>query len=144
MDRTFVYSGPIAVGSPSAFGRVKLVDKIEADALKSLGRALLPMALTKSGNYDWMYGTVGISPTIEKTVAKIEGKIVDADGKVRKTSAGNREKLDGVAILWRGSWELFDVPPGVYTLELTALDKEGKVVTSRTEKLLHGNPLLKQ
>jgi hypothetical protein len=38
---------------------------------------------------------------------------------------------------------LFDVPPGVYTLELTALDKEGKVVTSRTEKLLHGNPMLK-
>jgi hypothetical protein len=90
-----------------------------------------------------MYGTVGISPTIEKTVAKIEGKIVDADGKLRKTSTGNREKLDGVAILWRESWELFDLPPGVYTLELTALDKEGKVVTSRTEKLLHGNPMLK-
>ena len=143
VDRTFVYSGPAAVDSPSAFGRVKLVDKMEADDLKPLGRALLPMALTKSANYGWLYGTVGISPTIEKIVTKIEGKILDADGKVRKTSAGNREKLDGVAILWRGSWELFDVPPGVYTLELTALDKEGKVVTSRTEKLLHGNPMLK-
>ena len=74
VDRTFVYSGPAAVGSPSAFGRVKLVDKIEADDLKSMGRALLPMALTKSGNYGWMYGTVCLSPSIEKTVAKIEGK----------------------------------------------------------------------
>ena len=127
----------------SAFSRVKLVDQIEADDLKPLGRALLPLALTKSANYGWLYGTVGISPTIEKTVTKIEGKIVDADGKVWKTSEGNREKLHGVAILWRGSWELFDVPPGVYTLELTALDKEGKVVTSRKEKLLHGNPMLK-
>jgi hypothetical protein len=143
VDRTFVYSGPAAVGSPSAFGRVKLVDKIEADDLKPLGRALLPMALTKSANYGWLYRSVGISPTIEKTVTKIEGKIVDVDGKVRKTAAGTREKRDGVAILWRGSWELFDVPPGAYTLELTALDKEGKVVTSRTEKLLHGDPVLK-
>jgi hypothetical protein len=144
VDRTFVYSGPAAVGSPSAFGRVRLVDKIESNDRKPLGRALLPMALTKSANYGWLYGTVGISPTIEKSVTKIEGKIVDADGKVWKTSAGNRQTLDGVSILWRGSWELFDVPPGVYTLELTALDKEGKVVTSRSEKLLHGNPMLKQ
>jgi hypothetical protein len=33
VDRTFVYSGPAAVGSPSAFGRVELVDKIEVSAL---------------------------------------------------------------------------------------------------------------
>jgi hypothetical protein len=144
VDRTFVYSGPAAVGSPSAFGRAKLVDKIEADDLKPLGRVMLPLSLSKSANYAWLYGTVGISPTIEKTVTKIEGKIVDADGNIRKTSAGNRQTLDGATILWRGSWELFDVPPGVYTLELTALDKEGKVVTSRTEKLLHGNTMLKQ
>ena len=64
-DRTFVYSGPAAVGSPAAFGRVRLVDKIEPDALEPLGRALLPLALTKSANYAWLYGTVCISPTIE-------------------------------------------------------------------------------
>jgi Carbohydrate family 9 binding domain-like len=34
VDRTFVYSGPAAVASPIAFGRVQLVDKIEAGALK--------------------------------------------------------------------------------------------------------------
>jgi hypothetical protein len=35
---------------------------------------------------------------------------------------------------------LFDLPPGVYTLELVATDKAGGVITSRTEKVLHGNP----
>jgi hypothetical protein len=139
VDRTFVYSGPAAVGSPSAFGRVQLVDKIEPDALKPLGRALLPLALTKSANYDWLYGTVCISPTIEKSVAKIEGKIIDETGKVRKTTTGSRKTMDGDFVLWTGSWELIDLPAGTYTVELTALDKEGKVVTSRTEKLLHGN-----
>jgi len=140
VDRTFVYSGPAAVGSPSAFGRVQLVDKIEPDALKPLGRALLPLALTKSANYAWLYGTACISPTIEKAVAKIEGKIIDADGKVRKTTNGSRKTVDGGFVLWSGAWELFDLPPGTYTVEVAALDKEGKVVTSRSEKLLHGNP----
>ena len=74
VDRTFVYSGPAAVGSPSAFGRVQLVDKIEPEALKPLGRALLPLALTKSANYDWLYGTVCISPTIEKTRGQARGE----------------------------------------------------------------------
>lgn len=136
-DRTFVYSGPAAVGSPSAFGRIQLVDKIEAADLKSLGRALLPMSLTKSTNYDWLYGSIIVSPTIDKIVAKIDGKIVDADGKVRKTTTGARKTIDGGFVLWEGKWELFDVPAGVYTLEVTALDKEGKVVTSRTERVLH-------
>src|SRR5947207_12584436 len=82
VDRTFVYSSPAAVATPSALGRVRLVDKIEPEALKPLGRALLPMSLTKSANYDWLYGTVCVSPTIEKNVAKLEGKIVDESGKV--------------------------------------------------------------
>jgi Carbohydrate family 9 binding domain-like len=144
VDRTFVYSGPAAVGSPSAFGRAQLVDKIEPEALKPLGRALLPLALTRSGNYEWLFGTVCISPTIEKAVAKLEGKITDEAGKVRKTTTGSRKTVDGGFVLWTGSWELFDLPPGTYTVELTALDKEGKVVTSRTEKVLHGNPGMKK
>src|SRR5262249_12458190 len=45
VDRTFVYSGPAAVGSPAAFGRVRLVDKLDAGPLRSLGRALLPLSL---------------------------------------------------------------------------------------------------
>jgi hypothetical protein len=140
VDRTFVYAGPAAVGSPSVFGRVQLVDKIEPEALKLLGRALLPLALTKSANYGWLYGTVCISPTIEKSVAKLEGKVIDEAGKVRKTTAGSRKNLDSGFVMWTGSWELFDLPLGTYTVELTASDKEGKVVTSRTERVLHGNP----
>jgi hypothetical protein len=139
VDRTFVYSSPAAVGSPAAFGRVQLVDKIEPETLKPLGRALLPMAMTKSANYDWLYGTVCISPTIEKAVVKLEGKIVDDSGKVRKTTTGGRKTMDGGFVLWTGSWELFDLPPGIYSVEITGSDKDGKAVTSRSEKLLHGN-----
>ena len=140
VDRTFVYSGPAAVGSPSAFGRVKLVDKIEADDLKPLGRALLPLALMKSGNYEWMYGSVCISPTIEKTVVKIEGSVLGRDGKVQKKTLGTRKKLDGGFDMWTGSWELFDVPAGTYTLELKALDREGNVVTARKDVFRHEKP----
>ncbi len=139
VDRTFVYSSPAAVTSPSAFGRVRLVDKIDAGQLKPLGRVLLPLSLTRSTNYAWLYGTVCVSPTIEGVVAKLEGKLVDASGKVRKTSSGSKRAQDGF-LLWTATWELFDLPAGVYTLELTATDKDGAVVTSRTEKVLHGNP----
>ena len=138
VDRTFVYSSPAAVGSPSAFGRVQLVDKVEPDALEPFGRALLPLSLTKSANYGWLYGTVCLSPTIEASVVKLEGKIVDRAGKVRKSTAGARKTIDGGFAMWTGNWELFDLPPGIYTLELTALDKDGKIVTSRKEALLHG------
>jgi Carbohydrate family 9 binding domain-like len=139
VDRTFVYSSPAAVGSPSAFGRVRLVDKLEPDALEGFGRALLPLSLTKSANYGWLYGTVCLSPTINAAVAKLEGKIVDREGKVRKSTAGSRKTIDGGFVMWTGNWEFFDLPPGIYTLELTALDKGGKIVASRKEALLHGN-----
>jgi hypothetical protein len=141
VDRTFVYSGPAAVGSPSAFGRVRLVEKIDADALKPLGRVLLPLSLTKSANYPWLYGTVCVSPTIEGSLAKLEGRLLDAGGQARKTSAGSKKTLNGGFTLWTGSWEMFDLPPGVYALELVATDKTGAVITSRTEKVLHGHPM---
>jgi hypothetical protein len=141
VDRTFVYSSPAAVSSPSAFGRVRLVDRIDAGALKSVGRALLPLSLTRSANYPWLYGTVCISPTIEGSLAKLEGRLLDAGGKVRKTSAGSKKTLDGGFTLWTDSWEMFDLPPGVYTLELVATDKAGAVITSRAEKVLHGGPV---
>lgn len=139
VDRTFVYSSPAAVSTPSAFGRVQLVEKLEPAALKSLGRALLPLSLTKSANYPWLYGTVCPSPSLEPYVTKIEGKIIDQAGKVRKTASGKLPSSASGFGLWRGSWELFDLRPAIYTLELTALDKDGKVVTSRKEKLLHGD-----
>ena len=138
-DRTFIYSSPAAVATPSAFGRVKLVDQVEPDGLKPLGRVLLPLALTKSRNYPWLYGTVCPSPTLDGLVAKLEGKLFDRAGKVRKTSAGIRKTVDGSPFtLWTGSWELFDLAPGEYTLELSALDSDGHVVTSRSEKVIHG------
>jgi hypothetical protein len=140
VDRTFVYSSPAAVGSPSAFGRARLVEKIDAAALRPLGRALLPLALTRSTNYAWLYGTVCVSPTIEGRLARVEGKLLDAAGKVRKTSTGSKKTLDGGFTLWTGSWELFDLPPGVYTLELVATDRAGAVITSRAEQVLHGAP----
>ena len=48
--------------------------------------------------------------------------------------------MDGGFVLWNASWELYDLPAGIYTLELTALDKAGKQITSRKEKVIHGNP----
>jgi hypothetical protein len=120
---------------------VQLVDKMDPAALKPLGRALLPWSLTRSTNYPWLYGTVCVSPTIEGLVAKLEGKLLDAAGKVRKTSILDKHTLEGGFTLWTGSWELFDLPPGVYTLELVATDKSGAVITSRTEKVLHGSPM---
>jgi hypothetical protein len=138
VDRTFVYSSPAAVNTPAAFGRVKLVEKIKLGDFEPLGRALLPMSLTKGANYDWLYGTVCVSPTIEKTVGKLDGKIVDAAGKVRKTSTGFRKVVPGTDFaLWWHRWELFDLTPGAYTIVVTALDKEGRVITERTEKLQH-------
>jgi hypothetical protein len=41
--------------------------------------------------------------------------------------------------MWTASWELFDAPPEVYAIEIAAIDMDGKVVTSRKEKFLHGS-----
>ncbi len=140
VDRTFVYSSPAAVGSPSAFGRVQLVKRIEPGALNSLGRALLPLSLTSSANYPWLYGTVCVSPTIAGSVARLEGKLKDATGKVRKTSTFHKKNMAGGFALWMGSWELFDLPAGIYALDLTATDKTGALITARSEHFLHGSP----
>ena len=139
VDRTFVYSSPASVGSPSAFGRVKLVDKLEAAELQSYSRVLLPLAVTKSANYGWLYGTACLSPTIAKAVTKMEGKVVDAEGKTRKTTAGTRRTREGSGfVMWTGAWELFDLPAGNYTVEVSALDKDGKILVRRAVKILHG------
>jgi acyl-CoA thioesterase-1 len=139
VDRTFVYSSPASVSSPAAFGPVRLVNKAEPADLKACARALLPVSVTKSANYDWLYATACVSPTIDKMTAKIEGKVLDTDGKVRKTTPGSRTTLDGSGfVLWRGSWELFDLPAGTYTVEVSALDRDGKPVVTRTITVAHG------
>src|SRR5206468_2383178 len=50
VDRTFVYSSPTSVSTPSTFGRVQLVDMVDPAELQAYGRALLPLALTRSTN----------------------------------------------------------------------------------------------
>jgi hypothetical protein len=139
VDRSFVYSSPASVNSPASFGRVRLVEKIDPAQMKPFGRALLPLSVTKSANYDWLYATAGVSPTIAAATAKLEGRIVDADGKTVKTTPGSRQTLEGSGfVLWSGKWELFDLKEGTYTLEVTARDKDGKVLTSHALRLLHG------
>jgi hypothetical protein len=139
VDRTFVYSSPASVGSPASFGRVKLVEKLDAGELKTFSRALLPLAVTRSANYSWLYATACLSPTIEKDVARVEGKVIDNKGKASKTTAGARRALAGSGlVLWQGSFELFDLPPGTYTVEVAALDRAGKVVVARRTKIVHG------
>jgi hypothetical protein len=139
VDRTFVYSGPTSVGTPSTFGRVKLVDKIDPTQLKPYGKVLLPMSLTKSTNYGWLYGNINLSRTIAKDVKTIEGKLLDAEGKVKATSAGQPGILAATGFsIWTGKWELNDLPHGFYTLEVTAKDKDGKIITQRGETIYHG------
>jgi hypothetical protein len=139
VDRTFVYSSPLSVSTPSAFGRVQLVDKLGPD-LKPFGRVLLPLSLTKSDNYPWLYGTVCISPTIEPAVAKLEGNILSQNGKVGKhASDPHKASVAPGFVSWTARWELFDLPPGAYTLQLRALDKDGHLITERTVKVPYGD-----
>ncbi len=140
VDRTFVYSSPLSVSTPTAFGRVKLVDRIEPDQLKPHSRALLPLALTRSANYPWLYATAGVSPTIAAAEVKFAGRVLDAAGKERKTTAGQLHRHPSGLTLWKGQWELFDLPPGNYTLELRALDRQGRMVAARTMALVRGKP----
>ena len=137
VDRTFVYSSPASVGSPASFGRVQLVDKIDPKKLEPYGRALLPLSVTQSANYSYVYATACLSPTIEKAVAKVEGKVSDAKG---KATPGTRQTLEGSGFaMWDAQWELFDLPPGPYTVEVTAYDKDGTVVAQRKVKIVHGD-----
>ena len=137
VDRTFVYSSPASVGSPASFGRVQLVDKIDPKKLEPYSRVLLPLSVTQSANYSYVYATACLSPTIEKSVAKIEGKVSDAKG---KATPGTRQTLEGSGFaMWDAKWELFDLPPGPYTVEVTAYDKDGAVVAQRKMKIVHGD-----
>ncbi len=137
IDRTFVYASPAAVGSPSAFGRVQLVDKLDPGSLQQFSRALMPVSITQSLNYAWLYVTVGVSPTLEDSVAKVQASVLDADGKVRKRPVEiKKEQQDGIS-LWKGSMELFDLPPGIYKLQISALSRQGKAIASRELTISH-------
>ncbi len=140
VDRTFVYSGPASVGSPASFGRVQLVDKIDPTKLESYSRVLLPLSVTQSANYGHLYATACVSPTIEKAVAKIEGELQDASGKALKKIPGTRRTLEGSGFdLWDCHWELSELPPGAYTVVVTASDKDGGVVARRKARIVYGD-----
>ena len=140
VDRTFVYSGPASVGSPASFGRVQLVDKIDPAKLEAYGRVLLPLSVTESANYGHLKATACLSPNIEKAVANIVGELHDAGGKALKKIPGARRKLEGSGFdLWDGHWELSDLPPGTYTVVVTASDKDGGVIVRRKAKIVYGD-----
>jgi hypothetical protein len=137
VHRTFAYSSPTSVGTPSTLGRVLLVDTIDTAALSPYSRALFPFDAQVPGNYGRIYGTACLSPTISDAVTKVEARLLDAAGTVRKTA--ENAALSTVADhwrMWRGEWETFDLPAGVYTLVLTARDAQNGVVAERTRHVL--------
>ena len=102
VDRTFVYSGPAAVGSPSAFGRVQLVDKIGPERPETAWAGAVAL-----GPHEIRQLRVALRNGLHfadhrGVVAKIEGKVLDGDGKVRKTTTGSRKTLDGDFVMWSG------------------------------------------
>jgi hypothetical protein len=139
VDRTLVYGSPAAASSPSGLGRVRLVEKAGPADLAECARVLLPLAVSQSANDDRLYATACLSPTVEKRITRVEGRILDEGGKVRKTAAGTRTALAGSGfVLWHGSWELSDLPAGPCTLEVAALGHDGKPVVARAVRVSHG------
>lgn len=137
VHRTFAYSSPTSVGTPSTLGRVMLVDRADPKALKQYSRVLFPFDAQVPGNYGRIYGIACLSPTISTMVAKVEARLLDAAGTVRKTA----ENASIVPVAdhwqtWRGEWETFDLPPGTYTLILTARDTQNNIVAERTQHVL--------
>ena len=137
VHRTFAYSSPTSVGTPSTFGRVLLVDRVDPRAVKPYSRALFPFDAQVPGNYGRVYGVACLSPTIAKTVVKVEGRLLDADGKLRKQAANaGLVTVNDYWNIWRGEWETYDLPAGTYTLVLTATDAQNNVIVERTRHIL--------
>lgn len=137
VHRTFAYSSPTSVGTPSTLGRVRLSDRLEPTALKPYSRALFPFDAQVPGNYGRIYGSACLSPTIASVVTTIEARLLDASGTVRKKA--ENAGLTTVAShwrMWRGEWETFDLPAGTYTLVLSARDAKNNLVVERTLHVL--------
>jgi hypothetical protein len=137
VHRTFAYSSPASVGTPSTFGRVVLVDKLDPNAVLPYSRALFPFDAQVPGNYGRVFGVACLSPSIAGNVARIDGTLLDSAGAVRKgTENASLKTVAGYWPMWRGEWETFDLPAGQYTLQLKALDAQGKVLVARTRHIL--------
>ena len=137
VHRTFAYSSPTSVGTPSTLGRALLVDRADPTALKPYSRALFPFDAQVPGNYGRIYGTACLSPTISSVVTRVEARLMDASGVLRKSAenAGLTTSADYWR-MWRGEWETFDLPAGTYTLILTARDSQNNVIVERTRHVL--------
>lgn len=137
IHRTFAYSSPTSVGTPSTHGRVMLVDKVDTANVKAYSRALMPFDAQVPGNYGRIYGVACISPTIADAVTKVDAVLLDSNGKVRKKIENAGITTVGEAMrIWRGEWETFDLPNGTYTLTLTARDAQNGVVVERSLHVL--------
>src|SRR5262249_2755614 len=94
-----------------------------------------------SGGFPCLYATACVSPTIQGAVAKVEARLLDSEGRVRKTTPGTRQTLEGSGfVMWSGRWELFDLPAGSYVVEVSALGKDGKAIVTRRVPVVHGGP----
>jgi len=137
VHRTFAYSSPTSVGTPSTHGRVMLVDKIDPSSVKAYSRALFPFDAQLPGNYGRIYGTACISPSIAGVATKVSARLLDASGAVRKNAENALlTTVDDHWRLWRGEWETFDLPAGTYTLVVSARDAQDNVIVERTMHVL--------
>lgn len=137
VHRTFAYSSPTSVGTPSTHGRAMLVDKVDTANVKAYSRALMPFDAQVPGNYGRIYGVACISPTIADVVTKVDAVLLDSNGKVRKKIENAAINTVGGAMrIWRGEWEIFDLPNGTYTLSLTARDAQGHIIVERSLHVL--------
>ncbi|HET6384028.1 MAG TPA: sugar-binding protein [Armatimonadota bacterium] len=133
IHRAFAYSSPTSVGTPSTFGRVTLVDRVDPLAVQPYSRALFPFDAQVPGNYGWIFGVGFLSPTIASSVDSVDAALMDAAGKVVKTAQNTRlQKVRLPGERWRGEWETYDLPTGNYTLVLTARDAQKRAIVERT------------
>jgi hypothetical protein len=137
VHRTFAYSSPTSVSTPSTHGRVMLVDKIDAASVKPYSRALFPFDAQLPGNYGRIYGVACVSPTIAGVVTRITARLLDGAGAVRKNAENSTlTTVDDFWRMWRGEWETFDLPAGTYTLVVTAQDAQNNVIVERRMRVL--------
>lgn len=132
VHRTFAYSSPTSVGTSSTLGRVMLVDRVDPTAIKAYSRALFPFDAQVPGNYGRIYGVACLSPTISDTISTIDALLLDSTGATRKhIENASIKTVDDAFQIWRGEWETYDLPTGIYTPALTARNAQGQVIVER-------------
>jgi hypothetical protein len=109
-----------------------LVDKIDPANVKAYSRALFPFDAQVPGNYGRIYGVACLSPTIADSVTTIDALLLDSNGATKKhIENASIKTIDDAFRIWRGEWETYDLPTGIYTLALTARNDQGQVIVER-------------